>query len=570
MSPIDQAFLKAFANKGRPSVVAAPASLPMGAARSADAPKPAAAATARVHDSEPAADPTSRLASKASSVVSSPRITLSEAIALRQAQQVAVESTLQWEADSQSTTYQSEVVEHCPLAVEPPTASLSPSMLAPAMPVTAAAATTIDTAPAGSVSIEGAPTTTFAVEPVLGDRPGASFDLGGSVTEATAVRLAQLTALWDTTIAECEAGVAKPLPTDAELDPAICRPADCNNGTDSETVSSEAAEQRVLCFVAGNKEALAAARPGVESQPIAADDATARIDQSQPSDSGIPLSNAEQHANREPCIACRSSAVSEAADCSAEHAAASDATTPASNPMAERPATASAAKAGTNDDAAEAAPILRLLRPAIQLERFAWPSLVSRWMRGCSEQLDGVVDALFRAVRNEQRIIGFSSCRPGEGVSSVVLATARRLSQRRCRFAVLEGNWDSPQLARRLALLANDGWETVIEGRRDLIDVMVGADEGRAAVVPTMRAPAGKIEPPRIAETYDLLRQNYEIILVDLPPRGCGTPCLGALCDSVVLVQHPRQTRSRELQQYAEHWLWEGIDVLGVVQNGLN
>ncbi len=560
MSPIDQAFLKAFANKGRPSVVAAPAPVPTRAAQSPEVPKPAAAATARAHDSEPAAAPSARLASKAFGVSAS-RITLSEAIALRQSRQVAVESTPQWEADSQSPTYQSEAVEHCPLAAEPQAADPAPPVLA---------ATAIEASHSSGFSFEGAPTTSFAVDPAKDAVGRRAQDRGESVAEATAARLAQLTALWDAAVAGSEAGVAKPLLTDVELGPAVCRPAEGDNGEDDQAVEAEARENRSPHIVAGNERAPAAARPSVESQPIAAADATARIDEPRPRDSGIPSSCAEQHPDREPCAECRSPAESEVANFSDEHAATGNATNHAAKTTAGECPAASAAKAAEHADAAEAAPILRLLRPAIQLERFAWPSLVSRWMRGCSEQLDGVVDALFRAVRNEQRIIGFSSCRPGEGVSSVVLATARQLSRRQSRFAVLEGNWDSPQFAQRLALLGNEGWEAVIEGRRDLTDVMVGADEGRAAIVPTLRAPAGKADPPRIAETYDLLRQNYEIVLVDLPPRGQGAQCLGTLCDTVVLVQYPRQTRHRELQQYAEQWSSAGVGVLGVVQNGLN
>jgi len=501
MSPIDQAFLKAFASAGRPSVAVAPrapsgpcsrsvsSSQPPSAALSADTPKPALAIAGRPRNAESAVDPAARLVLK-NSTVSSPRITLSEAIALRQSQRIAAESV-------------------------------------------------------------------------------AEATAAESVTEATAARLAQLTARWEATVAESEAGVEEPLQADAESGPTFCQPEGEGNNADNQTVEAEASGDRSSHHVTGNERDLATAPPGVENHPIDPA-ANARVDEPQPKDSGIPSSDAEQLAGREPCIECPSPAGLECAVSAAKDAATAKAMDHAEDSLADRPAVDGWATAGTNGDASEAAPILRLLRPAIQLERFAWPSLVSRWTRGCGEQLDAVADALFRAMRSEQRIIGFTSCRPGEGVSSVVLAAARRLSQRRCRFAVLEGNWDAPQMARRLALLGNDGWEAVIEGRRDLTDVMVGADEGRAAVVPALRAPAVTADPPRIAETYDLLRQNYEIILVDLPPRGCGTRCLGTLCDSVVLVQHPRQTRFREIQQYAEQWSSEGVGVLGVVQNGLN
>ncbi len=522
MSPIDQAFLKAFASVGRPSVAAASSTseaanppadrLPPSEPRAlsgphsrsapssqrpinapiANAPKPTTSPASRQCQAGPAAAPAARQASN-TPAVSSPRITLSEAIALRQAQRAAVEPKPQGEPIAPPIGYEAEAVEHHPTAVEPPIAYRTPSM-----PAAMATATAIDTSPTETAAIEEA--TTIAIESASDDRTLASRAGGESVAEATAARLAQLTARWEATVAESEAGVADP--------------------------------------------------PATESS--------------------IPVQDAERHTRCEPVVEGQCPSESAITESLEEAAGADEESARAANAIAGDSPAAGAAQAVSRDDATEAAPILRLLRPAIQLERFAWPSLVSRWMRGCGEQLDGVVDALLRAARKEQRIIGFSSYRPGEGVSSVVLAAARRLSQRRCRFVVLEANWNAPQLARRLALLSTDGWEAAIEGRRDLADVMVGADEGRAAVVPAMRAPDGKADPPRIAETYDLLRQNYEIILVDLPPRGCGLPCLGTLCDAVVLVQHPRQTRSRELQQYAEQWSSEGVGVLGVVQNGLN
>lgn len=532
MSPIDQAFLKAFANAGRASVAAAPHVLPVQSPSAnplAEPPKPAGVETARPRDAGPVVCPVARFESNAAPVSSlasskspaSPRphrITLSEAIALRESQRALSESASAWQTDSQheadwlANTNQAAAVEPRPLEPESRTAATTASTAAATMAISVVESAPDEVSQASHSSVE-------------------------SVTEATAARLAQLTALWDATIAETNRTACEPLPTEASREQPVRNAAlapesllgedmrlqeSCSLSMDGETES----EQTTVAEVPGNDSGT-----GLPAEPARADETVEQFEQQ--------VEPFEQSPGVEAA------------------------------PQGSRPAEAVAA-APPSEQSCEAAPILRLLRPAVQLERFAWPSLTSRWMRGCGEQLDGVADALLRAVRSEQRIIGFSSCRPGEGVSSVVLATARRLSQRRCRFAVLEGNWDAPQFARRLALLSNDGWEAVIDGRRDLADVMVGADEGRAAVIPAMRAPSLKAEPARIAETYDLLRQNYELVLIDLPPRGCGTPHLGSLCDSIVLIQHPRQTRMRELQQYAAQWSSEGVSVLGVVQNGLN
>ncbi len=514
MSPIDQAFLKAFANAGRPSVVAAPASLPVGAAAPARTPEPAPA-QARFLDSDPVARPAVRAVSNTPNV-SPPRITLSEAIALRKSQRSAVEPPVEFATAASAVS-----------AVETPATET---------------ASEIEGSDSAEMPVESPRPTTIARESETGEQRPASQCPDRTVAETIAARLAQLTAQWDATVSQGQAPVAEPLPADTTSGLASGVPADkssidCNDNTVGATAEHS-------LWHPGLNQTLPPPTPRVEDDPcrrvaFARDEEprqTNRADSSPETEpSADTPSSVEPQARAEP-----------------------------QSPVEPEIVTVA------NEDAAETAPILRLLRPAIQLERFAWPSLVSRWMRGCGEQLDGVVDALLRAARTEQRIIGFTSCRPGEGVSSVVLATARRLSQRRCRFAVLEGNWDAPQFAQRLALLGNDGWEAVIEGRRDLPDVMVGADEGRAAVVPAMRAPAGKADPARIAETYDVLRQNYEIVLVDLPPRGQGVQCLGPLCDSVVLVQHPRQTRLGELQKYADQWPPLGVGVLGVVQNGLN
>ena len=516
MSPIDQAFLKAFANAGRPSVVAAPASLPVGAAAPARTPEPAPD-QARFLDSDPVARPAVRAVSNTPNV-SPPRITLSEAIALRKSQRSAVEPPVEFATAASAVS-----------AVETPATET---------------ASEIEVSDSAEMPVESPRPTIIARESETGEQRPASQCPDRTVAETIAARLAQLTAQWDATVSQGQATVAEPLPADAALGPSLCLPAviesgDCNGNT------LDTASEHTPSLPAGGSE------PHITPpSPCIAD---------------APCRRVAFARNEEPRQTNRADASPEAepsadAPSSVEPQALAEPQSPV------EPESAAVA----HEDAAETAPILRLLRPAIQLERFAWPSLVSRWMRGCGEQLDGVVDALLRAVRTEQRIIGFTSCRSGEGVSSVVLATARRLSQRRCRFAVLEGNWDAPQFAQRLALLGNDGWEAVIEGRRDLPDVMVAADEGRAAVVPAMRAPAGRADPARIAEIYDVLRQNYEIVLVDLPPRGQGAQCLGPLCDSVVLVQHPRQTRLGELQKYADQWSPVGVGVLGVVQNGLN
>ena len=238
---------------------------------------------------------------------------------------------------------------------------------------------------------------------------------------------------------------------------------------------------------------------------------------------------------------------------------------PAVLPMPARPAPPETNKTSPDADAAE--PILQLLRPALRLERFPWPASVARLNKSHAGQLDGIVKTLLAAQRDGKKIIGLIAHGRGEGVSTVTLAVARRLGDGALRVAVADGDWSQPQLARRLALLSEGGWEAVLAGRRTLAAAMVEAADGRLAVLPSVAAPA--INPETIAQldkSLNVLRQNYDLLLIDLPPVDGAATLLPKL-DAAVIVQHTQRAGEAEISAVRQRLVAAGVDVLGVVQN---
>jgi Mrp family chromosome partitioning ATPase len=223
-------------------------------------------------------------------------------------------------------------------------------------------------------------------------------------------------------------------------------------------------------------------------------------------------------------------------------------------------------------------PADRAFLPMLQVDRFDWPQACLRLSEMAADQLDGLTSALRQAKARGKRVVAVGGCRRGEGATTVLLSAARRLAQLGLRVVMVDANLADPQLARRLGLLAETGWEDVLAGRLPLEEVVVESVGDRLAVLPVCRAYLGsdadQQQERRLVEGIQALAAHYDLVLLDPGPLeelgALGAPLArgsGGRLNAIALVHHRRLTPPEDLDQVRRSLAATEIAQLGVIEN---
>jgi polysaccharide biosynthesis transport protein len=121
------------------------------------------------------------------------------------------------------------------------------------------------------------------------------------------------------------------------------------------------------------------------------------------------------------------------------------------------------------------------------------------------------------------KVIGFTSTLPNEGKSTIAAALAHLIAQVGGRVLLVDCDLRNPTLSRMLSVSAAVGIFDVLARRAPATDAIVKEAKSNLAFLP-----AGKKIPlhltseilggESISKLFEMLRQNYNYILVDLPP----------------------------------------------------
>jgi Mrp family chromosome partitioning ATPase len=242
------------------------------------------------------------------------------------------------------------------------------------------------------------------------------------------------------------------------------------------------------------------------------------------------------------------------------------------------------ARAGAEQDAifspalAPPPPALQSFKSGWQVDQFTWPRLCRRLIARAAEELDRLADALMAANRQGQKVLAIAGCRRGEGATTLLLCVARRLAERGIKPVLVDADLVQPRLAKRLGVQPQFGWdETAEEEGRSLDQAIVEATANNVALLPGREPSADRnraaSDPTRLSACLDILREHYDMVLVDLGPLEEMEPAHGdmsrtaRLVDAVVLVRNHRITSTERLTECQEQLTAAGTVVVGIVEN---
>jgi Mrp family chromosome partitioning ATPase len=221
----------------------------------------------------------------------------------------------------------------------------------------------------------------------------------------------------------------------------------------------------------------------------------------------------------------------------------------------------------------------REFKPASQVEHFSWPKLCRRLLSRASGELDRLTDAIQSSGRQGNKVLAMGSYQRGEGGTSLLLCAARRLGERGVKVVVLDADLDRPKVAKRLGVPSQFGWdETTDSADQSLDQAIVEATADSVAIVP-VREPSAESgrepgDPSRLADCLKLLRDHYDMVLVDVGPLEDGGlfnldwgRAAAEWINAVIVVQNPGITTEDDQQSIERKLAVAGVAVVGIVEN---
>jgi Mrp family chromosome partitioning ATPase len=219
------------------------------------------------------------------------------------------------------------------------------------------------------------------------------------------------------------------------------------------------------------------------------------------------------------------------------------------------------------------APVEPEWQPLLQVDRVAWPSIHDRLLSTASAAIDQLAAGLLSICESGSKTLGLASSASGEGVTTLLLAAARKLLSQGRKIVLVDAHWDKPHVAQSLGLLPQIGWEETLCGGLPLEEVVIESLEDGLAVLPIREPPAAAVDTAKIAASFDILAREFDIVLVDLGVLGNRqdedrlTLEVAARMDAVVLVQNVRVTTPNRLADAREQLAAANVRHAGTIQN---
>jgi non-specific protein-tyrosine kinase len=171
------------------------------------------------------------------------------------------------------------------------------------------------------------------------------------------------------------------------------------------------------------------------------------------------------------------------------------------------------------------------------------------------------------------RTLGITSCLPGEGVTTVaanLAATTAALFDG--PVLLVEANFARPSLGQWLRLDDCVGLADVLMGSVEMAEAVRDSSEPNLAVLTAGTVVArtrASFDASRLQQLLDGIRDEYDLVLVDLPAATQTSPCwtIAAALDGVLLVVEAERISSRAAQNVTRRLLKVGANTLGAILN---
>jgi Mrp family chromosome partitioning ATPase len=212
------------------------------------------------------------------------------------------------------------------------------------------------------------------------------------------------------------------------------------------------------------------------------------------------------------------------------------------------------------------------LRPAFEVERFDWPATVTSLLERGPE-IARLISELLPDGRGTLLVTG---CRRGEGRTSVALLLARHLAKRGARVAIVDADFHRPQLAARLGMALEAGWEESLSGGLPPGETAVESLADGLTVLPLRRPVSATTLYDGSARVKTLIEQwqkEFDVVCIDAGPLAESDSALHETwlgetqTTAAVVVRDVRHCRLEQTHAIGRKLVQRGVSRWAIVEN---
>jgi Mrp family chromosome partitioning ATPase len=216
---------------------------------------------------------------------------------------------------------------------------------------------------------------------------------------------------------------------------------------------------------------------------------------------------------------------------------------------------------------------VREFRPALEVPYFLWPEVCRTIVAQRKDQLARLAASL-QALGAGARV-AVTSRERGEGRTTLVACLAAHLAQSGSACCLVDADFARPQLARRLGVQPQVGWEEVLSGEVPLSEALVESGRDCCALLPLANPQPDDLQLlGKVQAGVDLgvLGENYSLVLLDTGPwEGLAALSLQMLCSQgaidALLIVADRRRPDQDLATLAGDLGATGVRLVGIVEN---
>lgn len=216
-------------------------------------------------------------------------------------------------------------------------------------------------------------------------------------------------------------------------------------------------------------------------------------------------------------------------------------------------------------------------RPMLEVDRLRFPETTDKLLSVVGPAWQTFADLLAAQAAAGHKLIALTSCRRGEGRTTIALATAKILAARGLNVVVVDADFEHPDLCRTCGISADNGWREVLTNELPLGEALISAVEDRLTLMPWSNGPTGTtklVGSLRSATSFTSLAEQYDVVLIDCMPLEADS-ALGDFAgfaqaiklDALYMVRDVRATRVEDLEAICARLRRAGQEVSGLVDN---
>ena len=170
------------------------------------------------------------------------------------------------------------------------------------------------------------------------------------------------------------------------------------------------------------------------------------------------------------------------------------------------------------------------------------------------------------------KVIQVTSPLPGDGKSTIAGNLACSIAQSGKSTIVVDCDLRRPQLSDNFAVTDKQGLTDILDGRCDYVDAVQQTPIATLKVIPSGPVPANPAEAltlPDMSDLLEMLREQYDYVIVDSPPLLLVTDpsILASYVDGVLIAVKVRRKSKPNTKEAAKILRAVGANILGVLVN---